>query len=118
MGREGTKAAIADIERIKIRDNQPLRQGKQTKLLLKERRKRTGKQVKEQRSMILTLGEKVKMKKRKFRTMNPRKSHQDGPHFSRTARLNYGQPAYRDLNEQLSRKEKASPLGVKLSEPT
>ena len=55
MGREGTKAAIADIERIKIRDNQPLRQGKQTKLLLKERRKRTGKQVKEQQSMILTL---------------------------------------------------------------
>ena len=74
MGREGTKAAIADIERIKIRDNQPLRQGKQTKLLLKERRKRTGKQVKEQRSMILTLGEKVKMKRRKYRRMNPRKS--------------------------------------------
>ena len=74
MGREGTKAAIADIERIKIRDNQPLRQGKQTKLLLKERRKRTGKQVKEQQSMILTLGEKVKMKKRKYRWKNPRKS--------------------------------------------
>ena len=49
---------------------------------------------------------------------SPKKPNQDGPHFSRTARLNYGQPAYRDLNEQLSRKEKASPLGVKLSEPT
>ena len=91
MGREGTKAAIADIERIKIRDNQPLRQGKQTKLLLKERRKRTGKQVKEQQSMILTLDEDEE--EEISEDESPKKPNQDGPHRSRTARLNHGQPA-------------------------
>ena len=74
MDREGTKAAIANTERIKIRNSQPLKHGEQTRPLLKERRKRTGKQVKEQRSMILTLGEKVKMKRRKYWRMNPRKN--------------------------------------------
>ena len=74
VDREGTKAAIADTERIKIKDSQLLRQGERTRQLLKERRKRTGKQVKEQQSMILTLGEKVKKKRRKSRRMNPRKS--------------------------------------------
>ena len=74
VDREDTKAAIADTERIKIKDSQPLKQEEQTRPLLKERRKRTGKQVKEQQSMILTLGEKVKMKRRKYRRMSPRES--------------------------------------------
>ena len=74
MDREGTKAAIADTKRIKIKNSQLLRQGEQTRQLLKGRRKRTGEQVKEQQSMILTLGEKVKKKKRKSRRRNPRKS--------------------------------------------
>ena len=61
LRREVTKAAIEDIERIKIRNSQPLKQGEQTRLLLKERRKRAEKQAKEQQSMMLTQGEKVKM---------------------------------------------------------
>ena len=74
VDREDTKAAIADTERIKIKDSQLLRQGEQTRQLLKGRRNRTVEQVKEQQSMILTLGEKVKMKRRKYWRMNPRKN--------------------------------------------
>ena len=43
VDREGTKAAIADTERIKIKDSQLLKQGERTRQLLKERNKKTGK---------------------------------------------------------------------------
>ena len=33
---------------------------------------------------------------------SPKQQNQDRPQYSRTARLNFGQPAYRNLNEQLS----------------
>ena len=42
MGREGTKAAIADIERIKIRDNQP-QTGKADKAAPKGKKKKNRK---------------------------------------------------------------------------
>ena len=59
---EGIRAAIADTEKIKNKDNQPLRQEEQIKLLQKEKRRETGKQAKEQQLIALTQGERVKMK--------------------------------------------------------
>ena len=74
VGREGTRAAIADTGRIKSKNSQPLRQEEQIRLLQKGRRKGTGKQAKEQQSMMLTQGEKVKMKMRKYWRMNSEKA--------------------------------------------
>ena len=44
VDREKPKAAIDNTERINTKDSQLLRQGEQTRQLLKGRRKRTGKQ--------------------------------------------------------------------------
>ena len=54
VGREGTKATIADTGRIKSKNSQLLRQEEQIKLLQKGKRKGTGKQAKEQQSMMPT----------------------------------------------------------------
>ena len=71
---EGIRAAIADTGRHKSKNKQPLRQEEQIKLLQRERKRETEKQAKEQQSLALTQGERVKMKMRKFLRRNPHKS--------------------------------------------
>ena len=71
---EGIRAAIADTGKHKSKNNQPLRQEDQIKLLQRERKRETEKQAKEQQSLTLTQGERVKMKMRKSLRKNPRKS--------------------------------------------
>ena len=95
--REGIRAAIADTGKHKSKDNQPLRQEEQIKLLQKERRRETGKQAKEQQ-LLARESEDEEISEEE----SPKKPESDGTFRSRKARLNYGQPSYRDLNEQLS----------------
>ena len=78
--REGIRAAIADTGKHKSRNKQSLRQGEQIKLLLRERKRETEKQAKEQQSLALTQGERVKMKMRKFLRRNPPKSQNQTGH--------------------------------------
>ena len=69
---EGIRAAIAETEKNKSKENQPLRQEEKIKLLQKERRKETGKQGKEQQLLALSQGERVKMKRYLMR--NPQRN--------------------------------------------
>ena len=69
---EGIRAAIAETEKNKSKENQPLRQEEKIKLIQKERRKETGKQGKEQQLLALSQGERVKMKRYLMR--NPQRN--------------------------------------------